>query len=131
MSTPEPKAARPIDSVIALLLRVGVVVSALVLLTGGTIYLIRHGTEPKPDLSHFVPEPPRYSHPRAIFEAAREGQGRAIVQVGLLLLIATPVLRVLFTLVAFAIRRDLLYVVLAAVVLALLAVGFSGVVSGR
>ena len=45
---------------------------------------------------------------------------RAIVQLGLVLLIATPVARVAFTLVAFARQRDRAYVMITTIVLALL-----------
>jgi uncharacterized membrane protein len=48
------------------------------------------------------------------------------VQTGLLLLIATPVLRVVFSLFGFASQRDWLYVALTLIVLSVLAVGLSG-----
>ena len=45
---------------------------------------------------------------------------RAIIQLGLLLLIATPVARVLFSAIAFALERDSMYVVITLIVLAIL-----------
>jgi uncharacterized membrane protein len=45
---------------------------------------------------------------------------RAIIQLGLLLLIATPVARVAFSAVAFAIEHDYMYVVITLIVLAIL-----------
>lgn len=45
---------------------------------------------------------------------------QAIGQLGLLALLATPIVRVLTSLVAFAIERDRLYVVLTSIVLAIL-----------
>ena len=45
---------------------------------------------------------------------------QAIGQLGLLVLVATPIVRVLTSLVAFALERDRLYVVLTAIVLAIL-----------
>jgi uncharacterized membrane protein len=48
------------------------------------------------------------------------GDGRAIIQCGLLLLIATPVARVLFSIVAFALEKDRLYVVLTLIVFCIL-----------
>jgi uncharacterized membrane protein len=50
----------------------------------------------------------------------------AVVQTGLLLLIATPVLRVVFSLFGFARQRDWLYVALTLIVLAVLSVGLVG-----
>lgn len=113
-------------SAISLLLRVGVIASAVVLLVGGGIYLVRHGHEPVVHREKFTPEPARYSQPVAIVEAALEGQGRAIIQLGLILLIATPVMRVVLSVVTFAWKRDVAYTLITLVVLGVLAVGFLG-----
>jgi uncharacterized membrane protein len=48
---------------------------------------------------------------------------RAIVQLGLVMLIATPIARVAFTLIAFALQRDRVYVGVTLLVLALLLFG--------
>ena len=47
-------------------------------------------------------------------------RGRGIIQLGLLLLIATPVARVVFAIIGFALEKDRLYVVVAALVLGIL-----------
>ena len=52
--------------------------------------------------------------------------GRNIIQLGLLLLIATPVARVAFSVVAFALERDRLYVVITLIVLAVLLFSLAG-----
>jgi uncharacterized membrane protein len=44
----------------------------------------------------------------------------AVIQLGLLLLVATPVARVIFSVFAFAWERDWLYVLLTLIVLAVL-----------
>ena len=54
------------------------------------------------------------------------GDGLGIMQLGLLLLIATPVARVAFSLFAFAIQRDRLYVVVTLAVLGVLAFSMTG-----
>ena len=51
------------------------------------------------------------------------GQSASIVQLGVVLLIATPIARVAFTLVAFAIQRDRTYVIITLIVLGLLLYG--------
>jgi uncharacterized membrane protein len=56
-------------------------------------------------------------------------RGRAIIQLGLLLLIGTPVARVAFSLGAFLHERDALYVVITAIVLAALVLGLAGVLA--
>lgn len=116
---------------VSLLLRIGVVLAATVLLVGGGVYLVRHSHEVVPDRSKFTPEPPQYSVPAEIVAAVGRGGGRAMVQVGLLLLIATPVLRVAYTALAFARRRDWVYVAVPSFVLAVILVGLLFAPSGR
>ena len=53
-------------------------------------------------------------------------RGRGLIQFGLLLLIATPVARVAFSVAAFAIQRDRLYVVVTLIVLAILTYSLAG-----
>jgi uncharacterized membrane protein len=47
-------------------------------------------------------------------------QGDGVIQFGLLVLIATPIVRVILAVAAFAIERDGLYVVIGLIVLAIL-----------
>jgi uncharacterized membrane protein len=111
-----------IDRITGLLLRVGVVVSAFVLLVGGVLFLVHHGLEPCPDRKVF-PADPEKLRPATVLKAARAGSGQAIILIGLGLLIATPILRVAFTVLAFAWRRDFLYVLIPLIVLAVLITG--------
>jgi uncharacterized membrane protein len=57
-----------------------------------------------------------------ILTGAFHGEAPAIVQFGLLLLIATPVARVAFSVFAFAMEKDFLYVGISALVLCVLLV---------
>jgi uncharacterized membrane protein len=119
------------------LLRVGMIASGAIILVGGVIYLYFHGGTDAPDRSKFVAMPPEFSSPHAIARAAllgrrsedspkgpavplSDGRGRALIQLGLLLLIATPVLRVAFSIIAFARQRDFVYVLLPLIVLSVL-----------
>ena len=102
------------------LLRAGVILAALVVLAGGTVYLVHHGMEPRPDLRIFHGEPPELVSPFGIVEYALSLHGRGIIQLGLLLLIATPVARVVFSVVAFARERDFTYVGITLIVLGVL-----------
>jgi uncharacterized membrane protein len=128
MSGPPPQTSdERMDRAIGNLLRAGVLASAAVVLLGAGLHLARHGGDPVPDRSEFRPEPPEFSQPVQIVRSALSGSGRAIIQFGLLLLIATPVARVAFSTVAFARQRDYLYVAITLVVLAILLYGlFSG-----
>src|SRR5260370_20811060 len=101
------------------LLRAGVLVAAGVVAFGGALYLARHGREPI-DFHHFHSEPGDLRSPWGIVLAALACRGRGVIQFGLLLLIATPVARVIFSVYAFARQRDFTYVVLTLIVLAVL-----------
>ena len=55
-----------------------------------------------------------------IISDARSLSGRGLIQLGLLLLIATPVARVIFSVVGFFRQRDWMYVAITMMVLLLL-----------
>lgn len=113
------------DLVVGNLLRTGVALSGAIVFTGGLIFLIRHGIE-TPDYRVFRGEPADLRSFRGIFQEALALRGRGIVQLGLLLLIATPVARVAYLVYAFARQRDRLYSAIALIVLVLLAYGWFG-----
>ena len=108
-----------IEIIIGTLLRTGVILAAAVVLFGAALYLARHGHEPA-NYSSFHGEPASLRSPKDILHGVTEMNARAIIQLGLLLLIATPVARVAFSAVAFAIERDYMYVVITLIVLAIL-----------
>jgi uncharacterized membrane protein len=108
-----------IEQVIGRLLQIGVLISGLVVVVGGVALLVRHGAVPA-DFRTFRGEPSELSTLGGIVRGARRLDSAAIVQLGLVLLIATPVMRVALTLVAFWMQRDRLYVYITAFVLTLL-----------
>lgn len=114
-----------IEEWIGNLLRVGVTLAATVVLFGAGIYLARHGRE-TPHYRVFRGEPADLRTISGIAKAALAVQGRGLIQLGLLLLIATPVARVAFSVAAFAIERDRLYVVVTLIVLAVLMYSLAG-----
>src|SRR5262249_23170505 len=101
------------------LLRLGVLLSAAVVLLGGVAYLKEFGKE-EPQEKVFHREPPELRQPWSIVQGAAQFQSRALIQLGLLLLIATPVARVLFSAIGFFLQRDRLYVVFTLLVLTIL-----------
>ena len=114
-----------IETIIGDLLRTGVMVSACVVLIGAFVYLKQRG-HVRADYGIFRGEPSDMRSVRGIAADALAGQGAGIIQLGLLLLIATPFARVVFSVFAFAVQRDFLYVWLTLVVLAILAFSLSG-----
>jgi len=108
-----------IDLIMSRLLRTGVLLSAMFVLAGGALYLLRHAT-PVTDYHHFQGEPAEFRTVSGIFHEALAGHGRGLIQLGLLLLIATPIARVAFSLLAFLYRREWTYVLVTLVVLGIL-----------
>ena len=108
-----------IEVILGNLLRAGVVFSAAVVLSGACIYLFRHGHE-HADYRIFRGEPSDFRTIRGVIRSLMEGHGRGLIQLGLLILIATPIARVAFSIVGFALERDRMYVVFTVIVLAVL-----------
>lgn len=113
------------DEVIGHLLRAGVTLASVIVLVGGIIFLARHGME-KPHYGAFRGEPETLRTVGSIIEASTTLQGRAIIQLGLLILMATPIARVAFSVIAFALQRDWLYVCITLLVLSLLLYSLAG-----
>ena len=108
-----------VDEIIGILLRTGVILAAAVVLVGRN-FLSRAIRLIAAHYRVFQGEPSDLRHVSAIFRDALALHARGIIQLGLLLLIATPVARVIFTVFAFAYERDWTYVVITLIVLALL-----------
>ena len=110
---------------ISSLLQYGVWIASAIVLLGGILYLIRHGSEPV-DYRVFRGEPAIYRSPIGIVQGVLEGRRRGIIQLGLLTLIAVPILRVLLSFIAFLRWRDFTYVGITGLVLAGLIYSFVG-----
>ena len=118
-----------VDQLLGNLLRIGVIVATIVTAVGGVLYLAHHGFEPT-DHRVFRGEPAELRHVGSIVRGALTLHSAAIVQLGLVLLIATPVARVAMSLVAFILQRDRVYIVVTSIVLALLIYSLTGGVAG-
>ena len=115
---------RSIEQTIGRLLQVGVLVAAAVVVCGGTALLVQHGTA-RADYHTFRGASDPLRDISSIVHGVARFDSRAIVQLGLVLLIATPVARVALTFVAFLVRRDRLYAALSLLVLMLLVYGLA------
>jgi uncharacterized membrane protein len=115
-----------IESFLGRLLQGGVLVAAGLTLAGGVLYLAKYGST-HPHYARFLAEPDDLSHAAGIVRAALAGRGRGLIQLGCLVLIATPVMRVAVSLLAFVLQRDRLYILLTAVVLVVLLTSLTGV----
>ncbi|MDR3700137.1 MAG: DUF1634 domain-containing protein [Candidatus Sulfopaludibacter sp.] len=115
-----------VERTIGVMLRVGVLTSASVVFAGGLWHLARHGMT-IPSYRTFHGEPQGLRSVAGVWEGVLRLEPRSVIQFGLLLLIATPIARVAFSVVAFAVQRDRVYVGLSAVVLAVLLWSLSGI----
>ena len=113
------KADQKMDAIMGILLRSGVMLAAAIVLVGGILFLMRHKT-PVTDYHIFSGEPSDLRTISGIFSDVKAFRARGLIQLGLLVLIATPVARVVFSLFAFIYQKDWKYAVFTAIVLGLL-----------
>ncbi|MDO8804880.1 MAG: DUF1634 domain-containing protein [Elusimicrobiota bacterium] len=113
------------EIIIGNLLRAGVIAAAAVVSSGGIVYLFRHG-QAQMDYSVFHRQPEDLCDVSGIIKQTFAGRGRGLIQLGLLILIATPVARVVFSVFAFARQKDRLYVAATLIVLAILVYSLMG-----
>jgi uncharacterized membrane protein len=113
-----------VEQVIGRLLQIGVFMAAAVAIVGAILVLIQHGSS-TPAFSAFGGAPDHLTSVGGIVRGVRDMRSESIVQLGIVLLIATPMLRVAFTLVAFVLQRDRVYVAITTLVLALLVYGLA------
>ncbi|HVP49084.1 MAG TPA: DUF1634 domain-containing protein [Bryobacteraceae bacterium] len=114
-----------VERVIGRLLQTGLMLAASVVLAGGICYLFRHGAS-RTDYRVFRGEPSELRSVAGILHGIASRRCRDLIQLGLVLLIATPVARVAFSVFAFAKERDYTYVAITLVVLAILIYSLAG-----
>lgn len=108
-----------LESRIANLLRGGVLLAALVVISGAVPYLAFHPWR-HVDYHTFRGEPEELKTVHEVVPYAFSGHMLGIMQLGLLLLIATPIARVIASAVAFAVEGDRMYLLFTLTVLAVL-----------
>lgn len=106
-------------------LRFGAFSSAFVAIIGGILYLAQHTD--LPDYKNFTGAEMQYRHLPGILKGVWALDGAAIIQFAAVILIATPIMRIVFSVVAFALEKDRMYVVITLIVLSIILFGmFSG-----
>jgi uncharacterized membrane protein len=116
-----------IQSLIGQVLRGGMIVSVSIVFLGGILFMYRHGHS-IPDYKKFRGIPSFLQTPGSLINAALILKGQAIIQLGIILLIATPVLRVIFSTIGFVLEKDYLYVAISLLVLLII---FTSMMSGH
>ena len=108
-----------LERIVGQLLRTGVLMAAAVVLVGGAWWLAEFGSH-LPAYQRFTMEQPELRHFPALLRSAAHPRPDTVIQLGLLILIATPIARVLMALLGFALERDHTYVAVCVVVLVVL-----------
>ncbi|MCY1527695.1 hypothetical protein D9M68_627710 [compost metagenome] len=110
---------KDVQLILGTLLRVGVVLSTAIVLLGGIIYLSSNSGKAI-KFNEFNPAGTPFSSIVDIFTGLRHFDGLAIIQFGVLLLIFTPIARVVFSIFSFLMERDYMYVVVGIIVLCII-----------
>jgi uncharacterized membrane protein YfcA/uncharacterized membrane protein len=113
------------DRRIGTLLRGGVLISAFTTAIGGIWHLAQFGGA-LPQDAVFHGEPAELSSVGGVLRGVAAGHSASLIQLGLLLMIATPIVRVAYSVYAFAAQRDRTYVAITLIVLAALAASLAG-----
>lgn len=100
------------------LLRAGVIIAMTIVIAGLLIYLFQYGRQVA-DYSQF--DETKVFRFNDFYNALIAGDSKAIMELGVIVLIATPVARVLFTMIGFWLEKDRLYTLIAFIVLCIIA----------
>jgi uncharacterized membrane protein len=110
------------ETIMGRLLQAGVLLASATVLLGGVLYL-RTNSGHSANYRTFTSEPDDLRHPLQLLHLLATGNPAAILQLGILFLIATPIARVVFAVIGFAIERDRLYLAVSLLVFAVLLFG--------
>ena len=112
-----------LEFILGNLLKIGVIVSGLVTLIGAILFLFQHGLE-TPNYHEFKPHVFNFSDLNTFFSEIIAFQSQAIMELGLLILIATPILRVLLSVIAYSFQKDYMYILFSGFVFLVMILGF-------
>ena len=119
-------ADRDIQKLIGQLLRWGVVTASIIVFTGGLVYLYRHGQERIPEYQKFAGKSAGYTTVTEIIKGIAKFKGKGIIQMGVIVLIATPILRIFFSLIGFVLEKDKLYIIITSFVFFVIMISLFG-----
>jgi uncharacterized membrane protein len=120
----------PMEIWISYVLRIGVLTAAFIVLVGLVLFLVHgagaSGPQSLDDIlghgGHMIAVTPG-----ALFHNVLQGDAIAIIQLGVLVLILTPTMRVAMTTFLFLAQRDWIFVAITCVVFVVLIIGLIGI----
>ncbi|RYE26104.1 MAG: DUF1634 domain-containing protein [Sphingobacteriales bacterium] len=117
---------RDIQLIIGTLLRYGVLTSLAITLIGGIFYLAHHSMGTVPNYHEFLGAHSDYTTMSSVLNGVLQFNVKEVIQFGVIILIATPILRVAMSLVAFALEKDRLYIIITLIVLGIITTSLFG-----
>ena len=114
-----------LDRIVGVVLRTGVILAAALVLVGGVAFLASHHQQ-VPDYQKFHREATPLTSIGGVWHGVFTLDPRYLIQLGLLVLIATPVVRVITCVAGFALERDWMYAAVSLIVLVLLLASLAG-----
>ena len=111
------------NEILSKVLRIGVFTACGLAVFSGILYLCQNGLSSMPDLTHFSYDeahPADYTTLSGVWNGLCSWDPRSWIQLSIIVLILTPIMRVVFSLVEFIREKDLTYVAITAVVLAVI-----------
>lgn len=110
-------------------LRFGVVLAGAIILLGLVVFVVMGPDAGGPTSVHQLVHSGEISvRPGGILRGVADGNATALIQLGVLALILTPIMRVAMSIALFSAQRDGAFVLITAIVLVVLVLGFIGVV---
>jgi len=109
---------KDLQSFIGNLLRIGVIIAMTIVIVGLLLHLFYNGKNTA-DFSTFD-DHNVFNFP-SFAKQLLSGDSKAIMELGIMVLIATPIARVLFTMLGFWLEKDRLYTLIAFIVLCIIA----------
>ncbi len=108
-----------VEALIGQVLRIGTMLSCGITFIGLCVFMV-HNASAIPHYHIFLSGLGQFYGPHTLLQHVMHGQATALMELGILLLIATPVARVAFLVAAFGLERDGMYVGVSGLVLAIL-----------
>ena len=124
---PRDARARAVEIIISDLLKIGVVTSLTIVVFGTIISFVHHHDylSQQPPLQRLTMPGAAFPHTiHDVIQGIKDFRGQSIVMIGLLLLIATPVLRVGVSIFGFIYEKDRIYIAITTIVFVLLLLSF-------
>ncbi len=116
---------KTMDLIIFYILRTGVIIAGLLVVAGGSIWLL-HFFNSVPHYRFFSSGTAHFPPLSELLKKALSFDGISLIQTGILVLIITPIFRVIFSFISFLTQKDAIYSLFTLIVILNLLFSFFG-----